>query len=705
MKKVTQNNYKIKFTTFLIFILFLNINCSSNLLIKFFNNGIDRALPAPPSAPPSASNTVFSCVPFAPVNSDGIYQRNITVQVKDSLDDNITVGGDTVLLSTTGSAILSSVTDNGNGTYSATVSNTVEETVAISATFNGEPISDTATVSFSNSTTSNWKPVSGQHQLRANGTAEGLVMFQAKDISDNNLDCGCDDVEMTVTTGSAVISPVVDNDDGTYSATLTDLESETVIITPTINGIQRPVTRVVFSKGWVSAENIASTAGVELVGDSISESEAGDLDGDGYPDVYVSNYSNTIPNRILWNNQDNTFTVSSIPGDIALSRMAKIADVNGDGRPDIVVANNGANSLWLNQGGRSFTAGSLPSSSSLDSDQVHLGNLFGNGRLDIYFTTTRVQYLGQQNELLRNDGGGSFTVQNMTGDVDVTEGAAIGDLDGDGDLDIFTRRDYDQGYAWYNDGSGNFTSPPSKLYQSPNRNGNRNYIVDMNQDNIPDFITVSNYNLEYFRQNADSTYTFFRNIWDMGVYLGEVQFGDANDDGLQDMYFRGSREPNDRRSVLLVNTGLVDAEGFPIMERGFTIKHNNSTGMAIADFDQDGKIDWLQPSGLGEASYLWLIDKNDADDADLSVSSGSIPADGVTTSTITIRSKLSGVDLTNGGFNVVLYASGTAIISDIIDNNDGTYTATITNARPEVVTISGVIHGYNISGTTSVTFN
>ena len=483
--------------------------------------------------------------------------------------------------------------------------------------------------------------------------------------------------------------------------------SENVIITPTINGIQRPVTSVWFSNSWMSAVNIASSAGVELVSDTISESEAGDLDGDGYPDVYVSNYSDTIPNRILWNNRDNTFTVASIPGDIALSRMAKIGDVNGDGRPDIVVANNGANSLWLNQGGRSFTAGSLPSSSSLDSDQVHLGNLFGNGRLDIYFTTQRVQYIDQQNELLRNDGGGSFTVQNMTGDFYVTEGAAIGDLDGDGDLDILTRQDGDQMLAWYNDGSGNFTSPPSKLYGHVPFNGNRSYIVDMNQDNIPDFIELANYRLQYYRQNADGTYTLFINIWDMGCYPGEIQFGDANGDGLQDMYLRGTREWADKRSVLLVNTGLVDADGFPIMERGFSIIHPgfNNTGMAIADFDQDGKTDWFQPSGNnGEANYLWLIGKN-ADDASLSVSSGSVPADGVTTSTITVRAKLSGVDITHGGFNVVLYASGTAVISGIVDNGDGTYTATISNNRPEVVTISGVIHGYNMSETASVSFD
>ena len=54
-------------------------------------------------------NSSFLCVPPAPVRSDGIYQANITIQAK-----NLQVGA-AVVLSTTGSAILSSVTDHGDG--------------------------------------------------------------------------------------------------------------------------------------------------------------------------------------------------------------------------------------------------------------------------------------------------------------------------------------------------------------------------------------------------------------------------------------------------------------------------------------------------------------------------------------------------------------------------------------------------------------
>ena len=53
-----------------------------------------------------------------------------------------------MLLSTTGSATLSAVTDNDDGTYTATVTNTVVEAVTISGTIAGNAITDTAIVNF-----------------------------------------------------------------------------------------------------------------------------------------------------------------------------------------------------------------------------------------------------------------------------------------------------------------------------------------------------------------------------------------------------------------------------------------------------------------------------------------------------------------------------------------------------------------------------
>ena len=66
----------------------------------------------------------------------------------DASGNLLTASGGTVALSSTGSATIGAVTDNGDGTYTATVTNTVAESVTISGTLDGAAITDTATVTF-----------------------------------------------------------------------------------------------------------------------------------------------------------------------------------------------------------------------------------------------------------------------------------------------------------------------------------------------------------------------------------------------------------------------------------------------------------------------------------------------------------------------------------------------------------------------------
>jgi hypothetical protein len=72
----------------------------------------------------------------------------ITVRLFDANDNPLTTGGDTVTLATS-AGTLSGVTDNGDGTYTATLTaGVLPETATITGTVNGTPIGDTATVTF-----------------------------------------------------------------------------------------------------------------------------------------------------------------------------------------------------------------------------------------------------------------------------------------------------------------------------------------------------------------------------------------------------------------------------------------------------------------------------------------------------------------------------------------------------------------------------
>jgi gliding motility-associated-like protein len=62
--------------------------------------------------------------------------------------DPLSISGGTVTLTTTGSASLSAVVDNNDGTYTATLTNTVVETVTITGQVDGEDIANNALVIF-----------------------------------------------------------------------------------------------------------------------------------------------------------------------------------------------------------------------------------------------------------------------------------------------------------------------------------------------------------------------------------------------------------------------------------------------------------------------------------------------------------------------------------------------------------------------------
>ena len=70
------------------------------------------------------------------------------MRLADATGNLLSASDGTVVLSSTGSAVISAVTDNNNGTYTATVTNTVAESVTISGTLDGAAITDTAAITF-----------------------------------------------------------------------------------------------------------------------------------------------------------------------------------------------------------------------------------------------------------------------------------------------------------------------------------------------------------------------------------------------------------------------------------------------------------------------------------------------------------------------------------------------------------------------------
>src|SRR6056297_2019874 len=95
---------------------------------------------------PTNTNTIIEATP--PMEGVNTVTSTITVQLANNDGTLLNSGGDTIALNTTGTAIISAVVDNGNGTYSASISSDVEESVTISGTVNGVKISDIQIINF-----------------------------------------------------------------------------------------------------------------------------------------------------------------------------------------------------------------------------------------------------------------------------------------------------------------------------------------------------------------------------------------------------------------------------------------------------------------------------------------------------------------------------------------------------------------------------
>jgi len=108
--------------------------------------GASNTFVVTPGAPSEAATTI-TANPTVILNN-GFSTSTITVQTKDSEGNNLTAGGETVSLNTT-DGILSSVTDNSDGTYTATLtSSVVAGTATITGTLNAAAITDDAKVEF-----------------------------------------------------------------------------------------------------------------------------------------------------------------------------------------------------------------------------------------------------------------------------------------------------------------------------------------------------------------------------------------------------------------------------------------------------------------------------------------------------------------------------------------------------------------------------
>ncbi|MDP6942783.1 MAG: FG-GAP-like repeat-containing protein, partial [Myxococcota bacterium] len=205
-----------------------------------------------------------------------------------------------------------------------------------------------------------------------------------------------------------------------------------------------------------SADPFGAATGTDVTGDTDDTRGVvlGDVDLDGKLDVFFANSGGA--DRIVLNNGTTVpfdgVESSAVGDDTTDTWAAAIADLNGDGAPDIAVANHaGPNWVYLGEGDGSFTAIPL----GVDDEQsasIAIGDLNGDGALDVV-----VGNLGAVNRVYINDGSAApfdaVSGTSITSDGHDTRGVAIGDLDLDGDLDVFAANTDGPLRVYLNDGT------------------------------------------------------------------------------------------------------------------------------------------------------------------------------------------------------------------------------------------------------------
>ena len=380
-----------------------------------------------------------------------------------------------------------------------------------------------------------------------------------------------------------------------------------------------------------------------------------DYDNDGWMDIYLVNSgrcdffdpSPPLRNALYKNNRDGTFTNVTEKAGVAgggYGMGVAVGDYNGDGCPDLLVTQYNGVILYRNNGDGTFSdvtrKAGLPAEGWASSAVWF--DYDNDGKLDLFvcrfvdFNKSKNKFCGNREAGLRyyciprvydpmpswlfhNNGDGTFTDVSHESGIAKHLGKAWGvvacDINNDGRMDLFVANDTVANFLFVNRGNGKFeeTGLQANVGYSTEgraRSGMGVDSADYDQDGWMDlFVTnVDQEMYSLYHNNRDETFD------DMAVPYGigrvtrlmsgwGVKFFDYDNDGTLDL-FLANGHPDDKieehtsgvkyREPLLLFHGTgrgfenVTAGSGSLFSRPYAAR-----GMAVGDFNNDGALDVL----------------------------------------------------------------------------------------------------------------
>lgn len=335
---------------------------------------------------------------------------------------------------------------------------------------------------------------------------------------------------------------------------------------------------------------------------------AGDYDGDGWQDLYVTGYGRNILYR---NNRDGTFTDVTQRSGVSAGGWSTCAlwfDYNNDGRLDLFV-------------------------SSFVYYDKSLNILCTDDLSRRYYCIPRY-YKPQPNYLFRNNGNGTFADVSRESGVAKLAGKSFGavatDVNNDGLMDLFIANDTVPNFLFVNNGAGKFeevglASGVAYSAAGKPRSGMGVDAADYDGDNWQDLF-VANIDQEFFslyHNQKDLTFTDEPGEIAPATQLLSgwgLKFLDYDNDGDPDLFLvnghpddfvemRNARVKYKEPLLLFANVGGtyrdVSSQSGPVFS-----KQLSGRGLATGDFDNDGDLDALISTNGGAPLLLRNEDGN-----------------------------------------------------------------------------------------------